>query len=174
MLILLYVLRTERKAGMIGLFKTVRKILALNGKSKPADPAEILRESRRELCSLAAQISLHADKAPYPHVARLLRQIAQEKQSGADLLRDKLPGAGTKLEAGAFDIKSAKNHWERMTQDLNDHRALEARLLERAALVGEQAPETAELLRRIATSHRRHQNALLDLIARADPQAEQT
>jgi rubrerythrin len=158
---------------MIELFRKVREILR-NGKSKSTEPADILMESYRDLCRLAAQISRHADRAPYPHVARLLRRIAQEKRSSADLLRDKLVGTGTSLEDIPFEIKSGKNHWERMTQDLNDHRALEARLLERAALINERTPETAELLRRIAASERPHIEAFLDLIARADPQAEQT
>jgi hypothetical protein len=158
---------------MIELFRKVREILR-NGKSKSADPVDILIESYRDLCSLAGQISRHADRAPYPHVALLLRRIAQEKRSSADLLRDKLVGTGTRLEEMAFEIKSGKNHWERMTQDLNDHRAIETRLLERAALINERAPETAELLRRIAASQRPHLQAFLDLIARADPQAEQT
>jgi hypothetical protein len=158
---------------MIQVFRKMREILR-NGKSKSVDPAGILIESYRDLCSLAAQISRHAEKAPYPHVAQLLRRLAQEKQSSADLLRDKLLGGGTRLEGAPFVIKSGKNHWERMTQDLNDHRALETRLLERATLIGEQAPETAELLRQIAAAGRPHTDALLDLIARADPQAEQT
>jgi rubrerythrin len=151
----------------------VREILR-NGKSKSTEPADILMESYRDLCSLAEQISRHADRAPYPHVAQLLRRLAQEKQSSADLLRDKLVGSGTNLEDIALEITSGKNHWQRMAQDLNDHRALETRLLERAALVTEQAPETAELLRQIAASERPHIQAFLDLIARADPQAEQT
>jgi hypothetical protein len=158
---------------MIELFRKVREILR-NGKSKSTEPADILMESYRDLCSLAEQISRHADRAPYPHVARLLRRIAQEKRSSADLLRDKLLGAGTTLEDIALEIRSGKNHWERITQDLNDHRALEARLLERAALINERAPETAELLGQIAASQRPHTEVLLDLIARADPQAEQT
>jgi rubrerythrin len=163
---------------VIELFKKVREVLRRasmdNGKSKTTDPVAILTESYRDILTLAAQISSHADRAPYPHVARLLRRIAQEKQSSADLVRQKLVGSVTRQEEIPFDIKSGKNHWERMAQDLNDHKALEGRLLERAALLDEEARETAELLRQIATSHRPHMEALLDLIARADPQAEQT
>ena len=163
---------------MIELFKKVREVLRRasmhNGRSKTTDPVAILTESYRDLLSLAAQISNHADRAPYPHVARLLRRIAQEKQSSADVVRQKLVGSRTSQEEVPFEIKSGKNHWERMAQDLNDHRALEARLLERAALLDEEAPEMAELLRQIGASHRPHMEALLDLIARADPQAEQT
>jgi hypothetical protein len=173
MLILLYVLRTERNAGMIELLRKLREILR-DGKPKPDDPVDILIESYRDLRGLAEQISRHAEKAPYPHMAQVLWRLAQEKQSSADLLREKLLGAGRRLEEPAFALKTGKNHWERMTQDLNDHRAIETRLLERALLIDEQAPETAELLRRIATAQRPHTDALLDLIARADPQAEQT
>jgi len=159
----------------------VKKITAVfntaepqNGETRSVGPAEALRESYRQTSNLAEQINLHAEKAPYPHVAERLRQIAGEKRSNANRLREKILGLGGRLEEAPGDTKSAKNHWERMVRDLSDQKALENSLLERAALLVEQAPELAELLRDIVAAQRPHKETLLDLIARADPQAEQT
>jgi hypothetical protein len=159
-----------------GVLKKLRGIRALMqiGESKTADPVDILNESYRDLCRLAEQIANHAGKAPYPHMSQRLNRIAQEDRASAALLRDKIPLLGKEAEPHLLDIKSGKNHWQRMVQDLHDHRALETRLSERAALVNEAAPNVAELLQRIVASHRSHTDAFLDLIARADPQAEQT
>ena len=145
-----------------------------NGKARSAGPAEALRESYRRLYNLAEQIDLHAEKAPYPHVAQRLRQIAAEKRSSANLLRDKILSLGEELGETPPDIKSGKNHWQRMVRDLNDQKALETDFSERAALLAEQAPELAELLGNIIAAQRPHKEMLLDLVARADPQAEQT
>ena len=163
---------------MLELFKKVQAIFkpasTQNGKPKVLDPIEILKESHYALCSLAGQINSHAERAPYPHVAQQLRQIAAEKRLSANLLRDKILSLAERLEDTPSDIKSGKNHWERMVQDLRDQKALENGFLERAALLDEQAPELAELLRDLVVSQRSHKETLLDLITRADPQAEQT
>ncbi|HEX9443737.1 MAG TPA: hypothetical protein VGA73_06435 [Candidatus Binatia bacterium] len=144
-----------------------------NGKPAAGDPLEILKESRRDLVRLADQIARHAEKAPYPHMAAELRRMAGEKRASADLLGDKVPLAGPPEES-PLDLPSGKNHWERMAQDLNDQNALDNRLVERAARLRETAPELADRLERIAASDRRHAKLLMDLIARADPQADQT
>ena len=163
---------------MLELFKKVQVIFkpasTQNGKPKALDSIEILKESYYALCSLAEQIYSHADRAPYPHVAQRLRQIAAEKRLSANLLRDKTLSLGERLEEKPPDIKSRRNHWERMVQDLSDQKALENRFLERAALLDEEAPELAELLRDLVVSQRSHKETLLGLITRADPQAEQT
>jgi rubrerythrin len=170
-----YVLRTQGDHTVFGLVKKVQRMLAAqNGKSKPRDPLDILAETYQDLSTLAAQISDHAERAPYPHMAKRLRQMAAEKRASANLLRAKLDADGKTLEETPREIKSGQNHWERMAQDLNDQRSLETKLLERAALLNEKAPELAELLRQIAAAHRPHMAALQDLIARADPQADQT
>lgn len=153
---------------MFGFFKKQ------NGSRPSNDPLEILKESRRDLVRLAARIAIHAEKAPYPHVAEQLRRVAREKRASADLLRDKIPLAGGLEEAPPPDDLPGENHWERMAEDLNDQNALDNRFVERAALLREREPELGDLLERIATSDRRHARIFMDLIARADPQAKQT
>lgn len=146
----------------------------VNGRSESDDPVDVLKDSYRDLTRLAAQVSNHAARAPYPGVAERLRRIAEEKHAGAELIRAKLVAAHQTLDEAALEINSGANHWERMAQDLSDHSALETRLLERAARIEEKSPEYAELLRGIAQSQSHHVRAFMDMIARADPQAQQT
>jgi hypothetical protein len=152
----------------------LRRAAATNGNPEGLDPIGILKASFQDLRTLAEQINGHAERAPYPHIGQRLRQIAVEKRLTANLLRDKILHLGGRLEELPLDLKSGKNHWERMVQDLRDQKALENSLLEQTTLLAEAAPEICDLLREIAAAQLPHREALLDLIARADPQAEQS
>ncbi len=145
-----------------------------NGVERSHDPLDLLTESYRDLSRLAAQISAHADRAPYPAVAQRLRRIAEEKRSGAQLLRERISAMGGALAEPPVDTDSGGNHWERMGRDLSAHSTLETRFLERAARLNEKAPEAAELLWQVVQLQTHHVRILMDLIARADPQAHQT
>jgi len=155
-----------------GLFKKIERIF--NGHRESNDPLDILKESYRELNRLAAQISDHAERAPYPGVGRTLRRVAEEKQSAAKALRDRMAAMGGTLYDTPLDIESGGNHWERMGRDLSAHSTLETRFLERAARLDEKTPDVAELLRQVAQQQSHHVRIFMDLIARADPQAQQT
>jgi len=161
-------------ARFFSTFERIFKRRTANGSSESDDPIEVLKDSYRDIARLAAQISNHAAKAPYPGVAERLRRIAEEKQAGAELIRAKLVAARQTPAEAALELKSGGNHWERMGLDLSDHSVLETRLLERAARIEEKKPEFAELLRQIVRSQNHHVRAFTDLIARADPQAQQT
>lgn len=145
-----------------------------NGGSDSDDPLDMLQDSYRELRRLAAQVSDHAARAPYTGVAERLKRVAAEKQAGADILRDKLLAAYRTPDQTAPEIESGGNHWERMSRDLSDHTLLETRLLERAARIQGKSPDLAELLRQVAAANSRHVRDFMDLIARADPQANLT
>jgi hypothetical protein len=159
---------------LIGLLKKFFKCRGANGASESGDPLDMLQDSYRELRRLAAQVSDHAARAPYRGVAERLKRIAVEKHASADLLRDKLLAGYRTPDETAPEIESGGNHWERMARDLNDHSALETRLLERAARIEEKSTDLAELLRQIARGNSHHVRDFMDLIARADPQANLT
>ena len=148
----------------------LRCAAARNGKSKAT--VEILKADYHDLRRLAEQISNHAEKAPYPHVTQRLRQIASEKRNSTSILKEKLLSLGGGLEEFPLDLKSGKNHWERMVQDLQDQKALETSFFERTMRLADEAPEISDLLRKVVDAQLPHKEALLDLIARADPQAE--
>jgi hypothetical protein len=145
-----------------------------NGKPGLFDPLQILQVGYHDLCRLAEQIHSHAERAPYPHVANRLRQIATEKRVSASALREKILNLGGRAEEPKLNLKSGKNHWERMVRDLEDQKALENDLSERAFRLAEEAPELSDLLKEIVAVQLPHKDALLDLIARADPQADQS
>ena len=143
-----------------------------NGKRGARITVEILRADYHALWRLAEQIYTHAGKAPYPHVAMRLRRIASEKRHATSILKKKLLSLGGELEELPLDLKSGKNHWERMVHDLQDQKALESSFFEQTMLLADEAPEISELLRKIVDTQLPHKEALLDLAARADPQAE--
>lgn len=148
----------------------LRCAAARNGKSKAT--VEILKADYHDLRRLAEQISNHAEKAPYPHVTQRLRQIASEKRNSTSILKEKLLSLGGGLEEFPLDLKSGKNHWERMVQDLQDQKALETSFFERTMRLADEAPEISDFLRKVVDAQLPHKEALLDLVARADPQAE--
>ena len=152
----------------------LRPASAKNGKDKLRRPADALTSGYRDLRRLTEQIKAHAERAPYPHVAERLRRIASEKQRAVGVLKERILAMGYDFEEPHTAPKSGKNHWERMVQDLKDQKSLEAFLLERATLLADDAPEIGDLLSRIAADQGAHRDILLDLVARADPQAEQT
>lgn len=160
------------------LFEKARWILkpssAANGTSKSLESARILRANYYELLRLVQQIEQHAERAPYPHVAQRLQEIAFEKKGYLQLLREKLLRFGVDPGEPRLDLRSGKNHWERMVQDLEDEKNLETRFTEQAALLADDAPEVSDLLRRIVAAQLPHRETLLDLVARADPQADQS
>lgn len=145
-----------------------------NGNLQVSGPIKALRITYHELLRLADQFQAHAEKAPYPHVAAGLQQIAIEKRQSANTLREKIRDIGGGWEEPRLDIKSGKNHWERMVRDLEDQRALETGIVDQALLLAADAPEISNLLRQIAAAQEPHKETLLDLVARADPQATQT
>ena len=165
----------EKNGRRVEVFRKLLSILRADiGKDGPVNaknPLEIVKASYRDLCRLAEQIEDHAQKAPYPHVAQRLKLIAAEKRSIAGLLKDKMLSLGAHPEESKFDIKRGKNHWERIAKDIDDQRALENQFQEYAVLLAEQAPEISDLLERIVADQAHHRESLLDLLARADPQA---
>lgn len=145
-----------------------------NGKTKGLDPVEILRADYHDLRRLAEQIAIHAERAPYPHIAQRLRQIASEKQKGATILKEKVLSLKGGLEESPPVLKSGKNHWKRMVQDLEDQKTLENSFSEQAVRLADEVPAISDLLRRVIAAQSPHKDILLDLVARADPQAEQS
>lgn len=144
-----------------------------NSQDRGADPEHALARSYQNLLRLAAQIESHGEKAPYPHVALQLRQIAREKHEIAEMMKHRLVGAREPAAGIDAAIRSGKNHWERMVRDLEDHKSLDEELSRVADLWAERNPETTRLVREIIALQRPHKDKLLDLIVRADPQAYQ-
>ena len=148
--------------------------LRANGKREKLDLIETLTRNHGELSRLAEQIFTHAQKAPYPAVAQKLEQLSHEKKESAHRLREKILGLGAKVEEALGELRSGKNHWARIAQDLGDQRELQERLVADASRLAIENPEISDLLRHIEAREVAHREVLMDLLARADPQANLT
>ncbi len=134
----------------------------------------VLADNYRELARLANQLRLHAEKAPYPFVGERLGQLAAEKEKSIALLFEGIERLGARVAKFDTSIPSGRNHWERMHQDVEDQKRVEARLTDDVSHLALEAPDYSQLLRQLVEVERRHKATLLDLLARADPQADQT
>ncbi|MFQ5683812.1 MAG: hypothetical protein ACE5HC_11135 [Candidatus Binatia bacterium] len=168
----------KRYEVIVDLFKKLRTNLKTtfvdNRKLRTVDPVCVLKVLCLDLSCLVEQIDAHAGDAPYPHVAQRLRQMALQKQKNVNLISETILRLHGTVEKPSAGIKSGKNHWERIRRDIEDQKAIESNLLESSALLAEQAPEIGTFLRSILATEARHKEALVDLIMRADPQADQT
>ena len=145
-----------------------------NGDRELIDVVNILIEHRQNLIRLAKQITVHAERAPYPHVAQHLRQISLEQQNSANALKEKILYLGGNPQEANLELRSGKNHWARILQDIKDQKELENQLSADASRLALESPEITDLLRRIVAGEVVHRETLQDLVARADPQANQT
>jgi len=145
-----------------------------NGDRELIGVVDILIEHCQNLIRLAKQITAHAERAPYPHVAQLLRQISLEQQNSANALKEKILYLGGNPQEANLELRSGKNHWARILQDIKDQKELENQLSADASRLALKSPEITDLLRRIIAEGMVHRETLQDLVARADPQANQT
>jgi len=134
----------------------------------------LLTDNYRGLAHLARQIKLHADYAPYPFVGERLRQVAAEKEKSLTTLGESIERLGGRATTIDTSVPSGRNHWERLGQDLDDQKQLEGRMVDDAAHLALDAPEHSDLLRQLVAIEKRHEQILADLLAKADPQANQT
>ena len=158
----------------------VKRMKAIFGQTPPQDGVpraaslmNTLDKNRHNLMRLAEQIQAHAEQAPYPHVARCLEHLVLEKRNSVKLLSKEILNLQGDPSIHQLDLQSGKNHWERINRDIEDQKVLVGNLLESSAHWAEKAPQIAELLKRITTVENSHKETLIQLLMRADPQAEQ-
>ena len=156
----------EKLKGFLGISSEPRK----NG-----DPREVaaLRSFYHLELRLAEQIKTHAEGAPYPHVAQRLSEVAQEKAKSCEHLQIILQKLGSRADAEQqLQIKGGRNHWERLSKDVQDQAEVERKLRELTFFV-DQVPEITSVLNDMLASEVLNRNILVDLLMRADPQAHQ-
>jgi hypothetical protein len=134
----------------------------------------LLTDNYRGVAHLARQIKRHADHAPYVFVTERLRQIASEKEKSLATLGESIERLGGRATTSDPSVPSGRNHWERLSQDLDDQKQLEAQMIDDGSHLALDAPEYGDLLHQLATVETRHKEVLSDLLAKADPQADQT
>jgi hypothetical protein len=145
-----------------------------DNRTRDLEPLEALLLVYQQNSRLAEQIESHAELAPYPQVAQRLRQIADEKRDVGNRLRKIIEDLHGSIREAAQPPATGKNHWQRLSRDLEDQRALDDLLARHEFTLVPQIPRGSELLDEIKQIHERHRQALIRLIAVADPQASQT
>jgi len=138
------------------------------------EPATVLQLIHQRILQLANQIESHAELAPYPYVAERLRQIADEKRNSGRGLKEIIENLHGSLREGSQLPATGKNHWQRLIRDLEDQRALDDLLSRCEFNLTRQVPGVAVFLRDLERMHETHTRSLVQLIAVADPQANQT
>ena len=125
------------------------------------------------ISKLANQIEVHAASAPYPHIRHTLHGIATQKFDSAKKLETLLQKLGEKPRLPVGEPKTGQNHWERLNLDLQDQIVLDDFLFTLELKAGE-TPEITRVIQELRNGQRSHRQSLSDLIAIADPQANQT
>jgi hypothetical protein len=145
-----------------------------DNRTRDLEPLEALLLVYQQNSWLAEQIESHAQLAPYPQVAQRLRRIADEKRDVGNRLRKIIEDLHGSIREAVQPPATGKNHWQRLSRDLEDQRALDDLLARHEFTLVPQIPGGSELLDEIKQIHERHRQSLIRLIAVADPQANQT
>jgi rubrerythrin len=160
------------------LFKKLEEVLLPergdDGSAPYLKPVDVLQLMHQRIVQLARQIESHAELAPYPQVAEILRQIADEKRNSGRRLKEIIEKLHGSIKEGSQRSHTGKNHWQRLIRDLEEQKALDDLLFRYEFTLTRQAPELAAFLRDLKRIHEKHSRSLTQLIAVADPQANQT
>lgn len=152
---------------------TLSRLLTGSLAGDAQDAHEALRASYVACVQRALQLRRHADLAPQEAGAEGLADLAAAEDRQAARLRQAIASAGLAVS----DVTSLPrptaglNHWARLVQDLEAHRAAEARFQELAVRFADAAPDLAALFDALGREERTHCERLRALAARADPQA---
>jgi hypothetical protein len=124
------------------------------------------------LLQRSAQMRQHAEAAPNQLNQDELKRLAAEDEARARRVAEALASAGAASTAAPeLPRTGAPNHWARLVQDLEAHRAAVRLLREQSIQLADSSPETAALLAELCVQEDQHAIRLRDLIARTDPQA---
>jgi hypothetical protein len=144
------------------------------GPAKENDARSVLPEllaSYGEEARLTRQIREHADHAPHQLGAQGLRVVAEEQDRLAHLLRDKIIALGGEVSEQIAPVRGGKNHWARVTRDLEDIQALRRHYNEQVIHWDPDLPEVVALYRALEQGKNRIAALLRDIALRADPHA---
>jgi hypothetical protein len=137
------------------------------------DAGEALTQCYVDCVRRAHLLSRHAEMAPPGYGTDGLKELAAAEAQQVEQWRNALRAAGVTPPTVADDDlpPGAPNHWARLVQNLQLHRASARRLRELAVHFAESLPATAALFDQLCAEESMHAERLRTLIARADPQA---
>lgn len=147
----------------------LRQLSGIGGVPDRSEMAALLPE----LAAALATLHRCAELAPTPtYRADLLPLVAKVEtvvRRARDLLRDF--GAITPSPSAKLSSVDGHNHWARLLQALEQHRAVRQQLRELSIASEDTSPELSEALAQIGREEETVVDHLRNLIATADPQA---
>jgi len=153
----------------VGLWERIRELGSGPKRRILADLADAYGHELR----LAQQLSVHAERVPYPADAAALLGLAEREDAHATAVRQHIERLGAVAPSGDPGApRSGHNYWERLTVDLEDLRAKSGRYRERALHWDVEDADTAALFERLAHEDTAICRVVSDLITRSDPHAE--
>ena len=148
--------------------------LVVGGTAAVAHAAtEAMSQCYVEAARQARQLARHAEMAPQAYSTQGLSELAAGEDRHVETLRQALRAADVAVPTVPTEPPpmGALNHWARLVQDLEAHRASVRRLRELAVHFAESQPTSAALFDELCHEESLHCERLRELIARADPQA---
>ncbi len=141
--------------------------------STTRDATAALREAYLQCSRRAAQLARHAETAPQNYSSEALKRLAAQETEQRERLRRALEAAGAPVPTATAETfyRGGLNHWARLVQDLQMHRAAAQQFRELAMRFAEPLPKTAGLFETLSREEVAHCEDLRTLIARADAQA---
>jgi len=132
-----------------------------------------LQQAQTNFRHRAQRLRRHAEQAPNQLNRGELTRLSEEDDARADEIGEALAHlGGTPAETPVLSsVGGSLNHWARLVEDLEAHRAAVRRLRERVVHFAESVPDVAAVFDRLYNAEEKHLVVLRDLIARTDPQA---
>ncbi|MBI2192766.1 MAG: hypothetical protein HYU36_12355 [Planctomycetes bacterium] len=130
---------------------------------------EALRRGYALEHGLACQLQEHARMAVYQEFRARVQDLAQRHETNAGILLTKIREMGESTPAFPSSPQRGRNHWERMSFDLEEVKNLASAYLEMSGRIDR--GDVRELLERLRADAEASEGDLFHLVARADPYA---
>lgn len=142
------------------------------GRSNDEWQAEVFR-LYAALLESSRRLAAHAELAPNASAENELRRLADGQAEMAARLRAALEERALAIPplASTTPGPTGQNHWARVVENLEEHRAIRTHLVEAARRIRDEEPELAALLESLSLNVETHLARLRSLVARADGQA---
>jgi hypothetical protein len=157
----------------MGVLDRISRLVGGGATAAARDATQALRDCYAESVKRARQLLRHAEMAPQSYSSEALKDLATAEEQQVERLLEALRAAGETAPTIPVEPPrgGALNHWGRLVQDLELHRASARRMRELATHFAETLPATATLFDQLCREEITHGERLRTLIARADPQA---
>ena len=141
-------------------------------RTETADVVEELQTIHGRVRDLARHLEEDADRAPYPHMTRILQDLAAGEQENVRRLASRLATLGRHPDDGGPPVRGeARNAWERLVHLQDAYRELIRQVKVLAVRWEGEHPEDAALVARLRDGALSSRAIVGDLLARADPHA---